>query len=243
MKPHARLTLVGRRISTVGLAALLSCLVLTGSTNALANATTSTSLTQAQKLSKALKACKKLPKSKRAACVKKAKKKYATHPVVNIVKPLTGSVTPPTAPTPPPAGPVAPAGPTFEEIQRIKCFFYYSCDATHPMLNLMILERGVPRLGTGVSHQRGGDDVPSDTWIFPLLLSYDEPVQRGQYVQKEPPFGPLEWVTETEHYFTRERANALLDNKGTWTLWFQASSTTCEPVLPTYCNTSVGGGA
>jgi hypothetical protein len=255
MKRDAHLSAVGHRLSTLAITAMLACFLAFGVSDALASATATSSPTRAQKLTKALKACKKLPKKKRAACVRHAKKKYgplhtpaplpATGATPTGLVAPTGSGTTPTAGVTSPAGPVAPSGPTFAEIQRIECFFYYNCDAAHPMLNLTVLERGVPRLGTGVSQQRGGDNVPSDTWIFPLLLSYDAPVQTGHFEPCPPtePFCVEKWVTETEHYYSRVKTNAQLANTGVWTLSFQASSTTCEPVLPTYCNTSVGGGA
>jgi hypothetical protein len=107
--------------------------------------------------------------------------------------------------------------------------------------NFMVLERGVPRLGTGISQQRGGDNVASDTWIFPLLVSYDEPVTHGHYVQKEP-FGPLEWVTEIETYHQREKSNATFDHAGAWAFFFAGSSTTCTPEIVA-CPGPLSGGA
>jgi hypothetical protein len=228
----------------LGLAALVSCFMLVGTPEAIAKATATTSLTQAQKLSKALKACKKLPKKKRAACVKRAKGKYATHHAVSPAAPTapSGAATPPTAPvTPPAAGPVAPGGPTLAQVQQDLC--EHRCTQAQ-VLNVTILERGVPRLGTGVSQQRGGDNVPSDTWIFPLLVSYDELAQKGHYAPCPPaePFCPPVWVTETQTYHQREKTNAQLDHTGAWAFFFVASSTTCEPVIAA-CPGSVGGGA
>src|SRR5450759_4929360 len=104
MKLDARLPLTGRTFSTLGLAALVSCFMLVGTSEAVAKANTTRSLTQAQKLSKALKACKKQPRKRRAACVKRAKKKYATHHAAS-PKPPTGSATPPTGSATPPTGP------------------------------------------------------------------------------------------------------------------------------------------
>jgi hypothetical protein len=241
MKLDAHLLLTGRRISMLALAALVSCFMLVGTSEAVAQATTSKSLTQAQKLSKALKACKTQPKRKRAACVKRAKKKYATAPAKpRTVTPPTGPVTPPTAPVTAPAGPVSPSAPTFAEIERLVCFFH--C----PILKLTILERGVPRLGSGVSRQRGGDDVPSDTWIFPLLLSYDKTAQLFRHIscplpsESCYPAGYNETYTMTYHW--REKTNAQLAASGTWSLSVQAFTETCEPVLAN-CGVSMGGGA
>jgi hypothetical protein len=235
MKLYDYLPLIGRRISMFGLAALVSCFMLVGTSEAVAKATATTSLTQAQKLSKALKACKKLPKKKRAACVKRAKKKYATHHAVSPAAPTapTGAATPPTAPvTPAAAGPVAPAGPTFAQIEALVCSFH--C----PILSFNILERGVPRLGTGVSTQRGGDGVPSDTWIFPLLVSYDKTEPRIRV--GPPPLFESEPYTLTLHW--RERTNAQIDASGALRIWVQAATETCEPALAG-CGISFGGGA
>jgi hypothetical protein len=233
MKLDAYLPLTGRRISTLGLAALVSCFMLVGTTEAVAKATTSKSLTQSQKLTKALKACKKQPKKKRAACVKQAKKKYATHHAIPPTAP-TGPATPPTAPVTPPAGPaagpVAPAGPTLAQVQQQLC----SRQCTHAqILNVNILERGVPRLGTGVSTQRGGDNVPSDTWIFPLLVGYDEAQQIGHYSYC-PPFEvgcKIVWVPETETYHWTETESADLAANGVWSFYFVHASATCEPPI------------
>jgi hypothetical protein len=237
MKLDTHIPLTGRRIPTLGLAALVSCFLLVGTSDAVASAASSKSLTQAQKLSKALTACKKQPRRKRPACVKRAKKRYGARP---LVKPPSGPAAPPSAPIAPPAGPSGPTVPTFAEIERLVCALY--C----PMTSLTVVERGVPRLGTGVSRQRGGDDVPSDTWIFPLLLSYNKTAQLTRYIRcplaSEPcyPGGYNEPYTMTYHW--RERTNAQLDASGTWTLHIQASTETCEPVLAN-CGVSWGGGA
>jgi hypothetical protein len=233
MKLDAHLPPSGRRLLTLGLVALVSCFMLVGTSEAVAKATTSRSLTQAQKLSKALKACKKQPKKKRAACVKRAKKKYGTHHAVAPAGPVTAPAAPaPAAPVAPPAGPVGPAAPTFAEIERLVCALY--C----PMSSLTVVERGVPRLGSGVSRQSGGDDVASDTWIFPLLLSYDKTEQRVRV--GPPPTYVSEPYTLTLHW--REKTNAQLDASGTLTLHIQAATETCEPVLAN-CGISWGGGA
>jgi hypothetical protein len=218
-----------RRFSMLGLLAVLSCLIAFGASDAVATTTATGSSTQAQKLAKALKACKRLPRSKRAACVKRAKKKYAPHHPATTP---TGPGTP--APTIPvtPSGPVAPPAPTLAAIEQLVCFFH--C----PILNFSILERGVPRLGTGVSQQRGGDNVPSDTWIFPLLLSYDKTEQRVR-VGPFPTF-VSETYTLTLHW--RERTNAQIDASGALRIFVQAFTETCEPVLAG-CGVSSGGGA
>jgi hypothetical protein len=106
-----------------GLIAAVSCAMSIGVSDAVAKATTTKSLTQAQKLSKALKACKKKPKMKRAVCRSRAKRKYATHqPNTLVPAPATtppASTTTPTAPAQPSPGqvgaataPVAPVAPT-----------------------------------------------------------------------------------------------------------------------------------
>jgi hypothetical protein len=80
--------------------------------------------------------------------------------------------------------------------------------------------------------------VPSDTWIFPLLLSYDktEPATRVG----PPPTFESEPYTLTRH--TRERTNAQIDASGALRIWVQAATETCEPALAG-CGTSFGGGA
>jgi hypothetical protein len=234
-----------RRLPAVAIAAMLACLMAFAVSDAGATATAASSPTRAQKLSKALKACKKQPRRKRAACVKSAQRKYGTHhtaaPLPGAVTPPTGSSTAPTAPSAPAAG---PAGPTLAQVQQSVCEHHSNCDATHPILNLTILERGAPRLGTGLTQQAGGDNVPSDTWIFPLLLSYDEPVQFSHYAACPPsePFCPPTLVTETETYRWRERTKVQLDHTGAWAFFFAGSSTTCEPAIVA-CPGPVGGGA
>jgi hypothetical protein len=241
MKLNAHHPLTGHKTSALGLIALLSCFIAFGTSDAIAKATTSKSLTQAQKLSKALKVCKKQPKKTRAACVKRANKRYATHHAATApsgpVTPPAGPVTTPTAP----AGPVAPAAPTSAAIEALVCSFH--C----PMVNFNILERGVPRLGTGVDTTRGGDGVPSDTWIFPLLLSYDQtnPNAFRHIACPEPseacyPAGYNETYTETYH--SREKINAQIDAAGGLRIWQQAATETCEPAV-VGCGFSTGGGA
>jgi hypothetical protein len=241
MKRDAHLPVIGHRLSTLAITAMLACFMAFGVSDALGSAAiTASSPTRAQKLTKALKACKKQPKAKRAACARHAKKKYGPlHPVSPLaaVTPPAAAVTPPapsvTPPAPPTvAGPVAPPAPTSAQIEALVCSFY--C----PILNFAIIERGVPRLGTGVATTRGGDGVPSDTWIFPLLLSYDKTEQAFR-VGPEPTF-ESETYTLTHHW--RERTNAQLDAAGGLRIWQQAATDTCEPAVVN-CGGSTGGGA
>jgi catechol 2,3-dioxygenase-like lactoylglutathione lyase family enzyme len=107
-------------------------------------------------------------------------------------------------------------------------------DAYHAeILNVTIRERGVPRLGTGVSQQRGGDNVPSDTWIFPLVVGYDELVQKSHYAPCPPsePFCVEQLVTETETYHWTEKENAQLAHSGAWSFYLVTTSATCEPAI------------
>jgi hypothetical protein len=240
MSVDAHLPLMGRRIAALSLLAMLSFFIAFGTPDGVAAATANKSLTQAQKLSKALKACKKQPKRKRAACIKRAKKKYRPHhaltPASAPSAPLTSSGTPapagapgpaPAAPTP---GPVAPAPPTLAQVQQQLC--EHHC-AQGKIENVAILERGVPRLGTGVSQQRGGDNVPADTWIFPLVVGYDELVSIGHYAPCPPeePFCPPTWVTETETYHWTEKENAQFAANATWAFFYISASAVCEPAI------------
>jgi hypothetical protein len=246
MKRDAHLPVIGSKLSTLTITATLACFMAFGVSDALASATSASSPTRAQKLSKALKACKKQPKAKRAACARRAKKKYGP---IHHVSPLA-AVTPPAAVAPPSpsvtppapvAAPVAPAAPTFAAIEALVCSFH--C----PILNFNILERGVPRLGTGVDTTRGGDGVPSDTWIFPMLLSYDktDPTYFRHVACPSPsepcyPAGYNETYTVTLH--SREKINAQIDVAGALRIWQQAATETCEPAV-VGCGFSVGGGA
>jgi hypothetical protein len=239
MKRDAHLPVIGHRLSTLAITAMLACFMAFGVSDALASGITASSPTRAQKLTKALKACKKQPKAKRAACARHAKKKYgALHPVSPLAAatPPAAAVAPPAPPvTPPPApaaGPVAPAAPTFAAIEALVCSFH--C----PILNFNILERGVPRLGTGLDTTRGGDGVPSDTWIFPLLLSYDQTYQA--YRVGPGPTYESETYTVTLHL--REKINAQIDVAGALRIWQQAATETCEPAV-VGCGFNVGGGA
>jgi hypothetical protein len=212
-----------------------------GTSNAVAQATASRSLTQAQKLSRALKACKKQPLHKQAVCRKRAKNKYGMHHVATPTTPGT-TLSPPVTP---PAGPVAPPGPTLAWLQQQLCASP-PCDAKNVISNLTILVAGTPRLGTGISAQRGGDDVPSDTWIYPLLYRYDQASQMICYVASSYCTGDLSGVqpmyyTETTHW--RVKANALRDAVGQWLLRGQAASTTCDPQPAACAYLNYGGGA
>jgi hypothetical protein len=121
------------------------------------------------------------------------------------------------------------------------------CSFYCPILNFNILERGLPRLGTGLDTTRGGDGVPSDTWIFPLLLSYDktDPTYFRHIACPSPsetcyPGGYNETYTMTLHW--RERTNAQIDAAGGLRIWQQAATETCEPAV-VGCGISTGGGA
>lgn len=236
-RPSLQAASVTARTLWVFLAVIVTCLaLLTIAASAsytqagTLTANTTRSLTKAEKLSKALKACKRQPKNRRAACVKRANKKYATHHAVSPTPP-TGSATPPTgAVTPPAAGPVAPAGPTLAQVQQQLC--KHHCSQAQ-ILNVTIRERGVPRLGTGVSQASGGDNVPSDTWIFPLVVGYDELVQKSHYAPCPPsePYCVEQLVTETETYHWTEKENAQLANSGAWSFYLVTGSATCEPAI------------
>ncbi|HWX75683.1 MAG TPA: hypothetical protein VNZ05_10270, partial [Solirubrobacteraceae bacterium] len=194
----ATLPLTGRRMLMFGLAALVSCFMLYGTSDAVAKATATTSLTQAQKLSKALKACKKLPtKKKRVACVKRAKKKYGTHPAVThppATTPAAPVMTPPASVTPP-TGSVA--GPTLawlqEQVERFQAGTRFT--GLH-IANVTILERGAPHLGSGVAQQYGGDGVLNTTMVYPLKWSFDQMYQIFRGTGQVP-----EWYEQTEHWF------------------------------------------
>jgi hypothetical protein len=89
--------------------------------------------------------------------------------------------------------------------------------------------------------------VPTDTWIFPLLLSYDktDPTAFRHIACPEPfepcyPAGYNETYTLTHHL--REKINAQVDAAGTLRIWQQAATDTCEPAVVN-CGGSTGGGA
>ena len=132
-----------------------------------------------------------------------------------------------------------PKGPSLAVLQRLECA-KFSCGPTNQVLKLKVLTRGASRHGTGVSSQRGGDDVPRNVLIYPLLLSYDATSQQGYYTGGG--FDPLVWHTYTQTTHWREKDNVLRDGTGAWILRFEASSSTCEP-MKTACPASTGGGA
>ena len=85
MRIGARHPLTARSLSALGLIALLACFVAFGTSSVVAGAATTTShtaksLTRVQKLSRALKACKKQPRRRRAACVKGPRGSTRLHP-------------------------------------------------------------------------------------------------------------------------------------------------------------------
>jgi hypothetical protein len=132
-----------------------------------------------------------------------------------------------------------PKGPSLAVLQRLECA-KFSCGPTNQVLKLKVLTRGASRHGTGVSSQRGGDDVPRNVLIYPLLLSYDATSQQGYYTGGG--FDPLVWNTYTQTTHWREKDNVLRDGTGAWILRFEASSSTCEP-MKTACPANTGGGA
>ena len=246
MKPDAHLPSAHHKLLAFGLAALLACVVGFATSNLVASAATSRSSPRAQKLARALRACKKQPRNKRAACRRRAEKKYGTHHSTTPAPPATPVTTPtPPVTTPtPPAGPAAPPGPTLAWLQQQLCASP-ACDANNVISNLTILAAGTPRLGTGISTQQGGDGVPSDTWIYPLLYSYDQANQIICSVATSyctPGSGAqFTYYTETTHW--RAKSNAQLDSAGQWVLRGQAASTTCDPDPIACAYLNFGGGA
>jgi hypothetical protein len=75
--------------------------------------------------------------------------------------------------------------------------------------------------------------VPSDIWVFPLLVGYDELLQKGHYTLCPPerPACPPVWVTETETYHWTEKETAQLSANGVWRFFFVSAGATCEPVI------------
>jgi hypothetical protein len=248
MKRDTRRTGFGRRLSTLTITAALACFMTFAVSEASATAIAASSPTRAQKLNRALRACKRQPRRKQAACVRLAKKRYGQHhaaaqpPAPALAAPGVPAPTPPPVPAAPSA-PLAPAGPTSAWLQQQLVAFAPG----HPNLqivNLNILTRGAPRLGTGVTTQAGGDGVPATTWIFPLLYSYDESYTAERYIG--PPLEPFglpqfETYSQTEHWRTRD--NALLDAAGQLVLRAaDGSSCVSEPTAGT-CPATIGGGA
>ena len=238
MKLDANRALTGRRMLMLGLAALVSCFMLVGTFQAVATTTATTSLTQAQKLSKALKACKKVKdKKKRAACIKRAKKKYGTHPAVK-----QPTATTPTAPVMTPAAPVTPptgsaAGPTQawlqEQIERFQAGTHFT--GLH-IANVTILERGTPHLGSGVAQQYGGDGVLNTTMVYPLSWSFDQSYQIFRGTGQVP-----EWYEQTEHWSYKGYAQ-LPAGSSQFELVTQGANCTSAPTVGTCPATSGKGG-
>jgi hypothetical protein len=133
----------------------------------------------------------------------------------------------------------APAGPTLPTLQRLQCA-KYNCDANTTITNLKVLSRGKAHRGSGRTARAGGDGIPTNTWIYPELMSYDETVTGGHYTGGG--YSPLVWVVTHSTTHTREKDNVLRDPTGAFVLRFVASSSTCEPD-PNGCTSSIGGGA
>jgi hypothetical protein len=209
-------------------------------------ATATTSLTRAQKLTKALKACKKLPtKKKRAACVKLAKKKYgpqhavtpATAPTGSSAAP-TGGATTPTAPVTPPTGAItpltggAPPGPTQEwlqhEVERVEAgVVKHGKQVSY----VTILARGTPHLGSGVALEYGGDGALPTEWVYPLEYSYEVTYPIEQLIPGTAEFEVL--YIEAEHWQTE--ANVFFSTLGHFVL--HTHHTTCSSTpTPGFCH-------
>jgi len=136
----------------------------------------------------------------------------------------------------------APSGPSVATLHRLECA-KTQCSATHKVLTLKVLKRRVPRRGSGVSRQRGGDDVPRSVWIYPVLLRYDEKLQVRNLVGGYPSTVPLHWVTSTQTTHWRERDYVLRHTTGAWVLRIIGASATCQPD-PGRCRfLTFGGGA
>jgi hypothetical protein len=133
----------------------------------------------------------------------------------------------------------APSGPSMAVLERLQCA-KYNCDANTTVTKLKVLSRGATHRGSGRTARAGGDGIPANTWVYPMLLSYDETVTGGHYTGGG--YTPLVWVVTTSTTHTRERDNVLRDPTGAFVLRFVSSSSTCEPD-PAACTASVGGGA
>jgi len=188
-----------------------------------------TATTRAQKLAKAVKACNKLPRSKRAACIKKAKKKYAPHHTTTTPTAPAAAPTGPAAapPASSPSGPVAPAGPTVEWLQQELTMLNQTVPQEQ-ILNVSILSRATPRLGSGLAFAQGGDEIPATTWVYLIQYRFDlvylyEKLGAGYVWEK---------ITETKHYTTEGQMQ--LDQLGQSVLKMPTSggtsSCTSEPV-------------
>jgi hypothetical protein len=135
--------------------------------------------------------------------------------------------------------PAAPAAPSLATLQRLECA-KFNCDANTTITNLKVLSRAPAHRGSGRTGRAGGDGIPSDTWVYLTLVSYDETVTGGHYTGGG--YDPLVWVVTQSTTHTRERNNVLRDPTGAFVLRFVASSSTCEPE-PAGCTSSIGGGA
>jgi hypothetical protein len=135
--------------------------------------------------------------------------------------------------------PTAPAGPTLAQLQTLQCA-KYNCSASTTVTNLKVLHRSKAHRGSGRTARVGGDGIPTNTWIYPILMSYDETVTSGHYTGGG--LTPLVWVVTQSVTHTREKDNLLRDPTRTFTLRFVASSSTCQPD-PNACTPSIGGGA
>jgi hypothetical protein len=135
--------------------------------------------------------------------------------------------------------PSAPAGPSLTTLQTLECA-KYNCDANTTVTKLMVLSRGKVHRGSGKTARVGGDGIPTNTWVYPMLLSYDESVTTYSYTGGG--YAPIQKVANTEVTHWREKDNVLREPSGVFVLRFVASSSTCEP-SPNACTPSVGGGA
>jgi hypothetical protein len=133
----------------------------------------------------------------------------------------------------------APAAPSLATLQRLECA-KYNCDANTTVTKMKVLSRGTAHRGSGRTARVGGDGIPTNTWIYPTLVSYDETTTGGYYTGGG--YAPLVWVVTHSTTHTREKDNVLRDPTGAFILRFVASSSTCEPE-PNACTSSIGGGA
>lgn len=135
--------------------------------------------------------------------------------------------------------PAAPAGPSLATLQTLECA-KYNCDANTTVTKLTVLTRGAVHRGSGRTARAGGDGIPANTWVYPMLLSYDETVTTYSYTGGG--YAPIQKAANTEVTHWREKDNVLRGPSGVFVLRFVASSSTCEP-SPNACTPSVGGGA
>jgi hypothetical protein len=136
-------------------------------------------------------------------------------------------------------GPSAPAGPSLAKLQALECA-KFNCDANTTVTKLTVLTRGAVHRGSGRTARVGGDGIPTNTWVYPMVLSYDETVTTYSYTGGG--YAPIQKVANTEVTHWREKDNVLREPSGAFVLRFVASSSTCEP-SPNACTPSTGGGA